>query len=83
MLAGALLVAGTAGFNVLALAAGSLTATGGAISTERAQEAAGLMYRRTAILGLAGILIGLAANRMRGSDTRGCAGSTPWLAAPS
>jgi branched-chain amino acid transport system permease protein len=55
---------GVRGFNLTALAALSPTATGGAISTANAQEAAALFLLRLAWLAVAGLALGLGLSRL-------------------
>jgi len=70
LLALVLLLVGVRGFNLEALAAATATASGGAVSTALAQEAAGAYLPRLALLAVAGLLLGIGLSRMAAAQVR-------------
>ncbi len=60
----ALLLVSVRGFNLTALVAATATATGGAVATEIAQEAAAAFLPRIALLAVSGLLFGIGLSRV-------------------
>lgn len=70
ILALALLLIGVRGFDLEILAAATATASGGAVATEIAQEAASAFLPRIALLAAAGLLLGVGLSRIGAAEIR-------------
>ncbi len=70
LLALVLLVFGVRGFNLEKLVAATATATGGAVATQLAQEAAAAYLPRIILLALSGLCLGLGLSRVGAAEVR-------------